>query len=596
MKDNYKPFVMLDVNKVSGSGKRHKKNKYNKKSKAITKCDTLIEFINDGITAYHDSIISDELAQLIQERRAMKALLKNDIDFAELKKLTKRLKKIEPRCMELQWRYDNAQQLVDQGLIKKLVASSLADKRDGIQKILRQYQESAFYVLHSASMLLNLAEEFLPVFESCVLELLEEVNHKSPIFDQILQLKSCIEQEQKKIAAAMLLRIEATFYYHDLTQDDALVYVYHRLFESGALDHKAPLRAPECSLGVSLFSRFYAYIQNHGSSDTKAKLNTIITVNPVQDSEAFDTELHSFSGNKNYKIPCELSDYIPSKKPRFGWGSRLRYEFFQKHSGTVVLLESYGRWEERKHPYSNTLLLYRMREEIRRHREEVHAACGSIRGIKSLFLGKTKCFLSDWQEVLLEEENRTWARHYNVLMRQVDDYLQYPDESINTKDNLLSQLSLFITEIEKFCPPVMQDFLDPLKQLKMQLNDRALKTKLLIDALHNQKESAELLLEDAVVAIAQESRVPFSSKAIDLIEKEVAMLDRFDDTDEVDAAAEEVDEKSKLADMNWHHQELTTIRDTKKMVMPFCQQRLFVDPKLSGTSDSNQSLAPAHKH
>ena len=60
---------------------------------------------------------------------------------------------------------------------------------------------------------------------------LRELNKKSAILDQVLLLKKAIEEERARIAAGMALRIEAAFYYRELAQDDALVYVYHSMFK-----------------------------------------------------------------------------------------------------------------------------------------------------------------------------------------------------------------------------------------------------------------------------------------------------------------------------------------------------------------------------
>ena len=572
MRNDHIPFVMLQT-EVSDE---NKKNKQNKQSKRDKRCDELVEMVNRGIDIYQYSAVTDEAARLVSQRLKIKEALKNDLELSEIKELVATLKSIEPRISELTWRYENSRRLADPELIAELIELAFDDQKDDIKRMLHQYQTCSFYVLHTADNLIDVAEEMLPLLESCVLALLKKLNKKSALLDQVLLLKKALEEERARIAAGMALRIEAAFYYHDLAQDDALVYVYNRLIEAGPLKDDVPFRTPERSLDTPIFSRFCMYIQDHGSAETKTRLHAVMTVNPADHSEVFKTGVRQFE-KKRYKIPSQLNEYVPQKKPSFGWGSRMRYEFFQKHSGTVVLLESYGRWEERHHPYSNVSHLYRIREEIRRHREEVKNAQGFIRGIRGLFLGKSKRFLVEWQSVLVEEEHRSWVRHYDALKKQTEDYLRYPNESVNTKDDILSHLSLFMAELEKFGPPFTQVFLEPLRKLKGQLNKKISETKSLIETLDSQIQLSEALLEDDPISSdVKGDTLSLSSSDIDAMQMEAELLDESDDLGETDEISGSSDKVSSMS-------------EAKKARVSAWAQGLFPEPKLGSSQESNQS-------
>lgn len=516
MKNNKKPLDLL-----------------NTEERLSKKTASLFELINTGVELYHDYYINPEFHEISRERKRIKGLLRNNLNVSEIKELTARLKKMEPKRIDLEWHYMNADALADSDVIGVLLSNTFPESKKSIEMMLRQYQQASFYVLHTASALVEVAEELLHLLESCADLLLKKISKKSRLSDQLIMLKKCIQEELISIAAAMALRIESAFYYRDITQDDAVVYVYHRLIETGSLVDSAPLRAPQRSLDVALFSKFYTYIQEHGSEEVKVRLNKVITIDSdiaeVNHFQVIKTELRGMD-KKAYKIPGQLKSYIPIKKPTFWKGAKLRYDFFKKHSGTLVMLESYGRWEEQRHPYSNVSFLFSIREEIRRHRQELNLMQKSVKGIRGLFLGKTKRFLSEWQGILAKEEQRSWIKHYNALKKQVEDYLQYPDKAVNTRQALLEHVSVFMIEIEKFGPFFTKTFVPFLNQLKVELNHEASEDAQLIKILTDQIQTSEaLLLEDDLVVQPSYDSVSLSSRLIEDMERQMAELDEVDE-------------------------------------------------------------------
>lgn len=565
MKNNKKPLSLLNT-----------EERLNKKTAS------LVQLINTGIEVYHDYYINPELHEINRERKRIKGLLKNNLSVSDIKELTAKLKKIEPKRLDLEWHYMNADALADSDIISVLLSNTFPKSKESIEMMLRQYQKASFYVLHTASALIEVVEELLPLLENCVELLLKKISKKSLLSDQLIVLKKCIQEERASIAAAMALRIESSFYYRDITQDDAVVYVYHRLIETGSLIDDAPLRAPQRSLDASLLSKFYHYIQEHGSVETKARLNKVIATDvdttEMDHSQVIKIELRSLE-KKTYKIPAQLKSYIPAKKPSFWQGAKLRYDFFKKHSGTLMMLESYGRWEEQRHPYSNVSLLFSIREEIRRHRQEVDSIRQSIKGIKGLFLGKTKRFLSEWQSILAKEERRSWVRHYDALKRQVEDYLQHPSDSVNTREALLEHVSVFMIEIEKFGPFFTKTFMPFLDQLKIQLNEEASDDARLIKILDDEIQFSEaLLLEDEFpVKAASYDSVSLSSRLVEDMERQMAELDEVDELEACSSDQSSSDVSS------------SGISASKRSRIASWGNRLFLEPEVNEDDELDES-------
>lgn len=544
------------------------------------KTASLLQLINTGIEVYHDYYINPELHKISQERKRIKELLKNNLSVGEIKELTAQLKKMEPKRIDLEWHYMNANALTDNDIIGVLLENTFFESKKSIKLLLQQYQQSSFYVLHTAPALVEVAEDLLPLLENCVNILLKKISKKAPLSNQLIALKNCIQKERASIAAAMALRIESAFYYHDITQDDAVVYVYHQLIETGSLVDDVPLRAPQRSLNVALFSKFYDYIQEYGSVETKARLHKVMAadVTEASHSQLIKTQLKIFD-KRTYKIPAQLTSYVPTKKPSFWQGAKLRYEFFKKHSGTLVMLESYGRWEDQRHPYSNVLLLFDIREEIRRHRQELDSLRQSMTGIKGIFLGKTKRFLSEWHGMLAKEERRSWVRHYDALKKQVEDYLQHPAQSVNTREALLEHVSVFMIEIEKFGPFFTKTFVPFLAHLKIELNQEASEDERLIKTLDDQIQASEALLleDDLVVKPASYDSVSLSSNLIETMEKQLAELG---EVDEIDA---------RESDQNSGDLSSSGMSASKRSRITSWGNRLFVEPQVDGDDELDEA-------
>lgn len=499
------------------------------------KTESLIALINTGIDLYnHYYCINPELKELGEEKRHLKKLLNNNLSVTDLKNITSQLKKIELTRHELEWHIDNADRLASDDVIHKLLYNTFPNISHDIKKLLVQYRQGLSYVLHTASTLTELAEELFPSLEIGVAILIKKIGRKSPLFSQIDSLQKKLQLEKSRIAAAMALRIEAAFHYQNLNQDDALVYVYHRLIQASVLNYESPLQTPHGSLTVELLSKFYAYIQDHGSHVTKARFDRMIHGDTSIPSDSIKIE-DRIIGGKTYKIPFQLRDYIPIKKPTFWQGDKLRYDFFQKYSGLLVMLKMYSRWEEEHHPNSNVSLLLTMRGEIRQHQKQLDILYESTRGIRGLFLGKTKRFLSHWKDIIIQEEHQSWVRHYDSLKKQAEDYLLYPADSFIKRDVILDHVSIFMIEIEKFGPPFTQSFISSLKQLKIQLDHKPLEDEKLITVLEDQIKASENLLDSySLPSYCIDDAVSLSSEELDRMEKKLDIDDEENVNDQDD--------------------------------------------------------------
>ena len=539
------------------------------------KTESLIAFVNRGIAIYNNYYcLNPEVQELGQQRHMIKNLLKTQLTISDIKKITSELKKIEFSRRILVWRSDNAERLDNEDIVNELLDQAFSDCTDDLKKLLIQYQQGSSYVLHTAQALIELAEELLPSLEFYVGVLLKKVSKKSSLFSQIEDLQKELRSEKARIAAAMVLRIEAAFFYQDLNQDDALVYVYHQLIKSGALKHDAPLQIPQGSLTVELLSQFYNYIQDNGSEVTKARLNGVINDDSFVLSNSLKIEDRVID-KKIIKIPFQLRTYVPVKQPWFGWGAKLRHHFFKQHAGLLMMIKSYSRWEEQHHPHSNVSLLLTMRHDIRNHQKELDTLYESMKGIKGLFLGKTKRFLAHWEDILIKEEDRSWQRHYASLTRQAEDYLRYPAESSGkTQKNLFDHLSLLIVEIKEFGPSFTQAFLPQLTHLKKQLDPESSEDEQLMMDLDHQIETSKQLLADEGIR----SRSNYDDRSI-----------TFDDIAQMEQQLIACDEE----DVNAQDEHIP-ISDVRKAQITAWGQGIFTSNEIEPFSDDEQ-LSPSHR-
>ena len=420
----------------------------------------IILFINAGIDLYQNyHYLNSELYALGEQRRRIQSVLNNKLSMADISELTLQLKNAEFKRAELEWHQYNADRLADSDIEDKLIKKVFSDHANAISNLLRHYQQAASYVLHSSAALCELADELLPTLEKCTVYLRKNVAQYSEAAKQAIVFRQQLQQEKWRIAAAMALRIEAAFYYKNLHQDDALVYVYHQLMRSGALNDQAPLHKPQGSLTVDLLAKFYNYVQDNGSDSTRARLSIVISNSSGAIAQALKIE-NRIINKKTYAVPLHLSRYIPLKKPLFWWGDRFRYQFFKKYSGTLLMLKMYSHWGSH----------YNLRHEVRRHRDQLNALVADMTGVRGFFLKKTKRFLAEWQR-LLHEEQRSWASHYELLKKQVYDYLHHPEDGYQKRDVLWSHLSVFIAEINQYRPSATQ-FITSLEVLKSKLDER----------------------------------------------------------------------------------------------------------------------------
>ena len=421
----------------------------------------LILFINAGIDLYHNyHYLNSELSNLAEQRRRIRAVLQHKLSMSDISNLTLQLKHTEFKCAELEWHQCNADRLADSDIEEQLVKNVFPEHVNAIRHLLTHYHQAASYILHSSSALCELVDELLPTLEKCTIYLLKHVTKNSEVAKQAIIFRQQLQKERWRIAAAMALRIEAAFYYQNLQQDDALVYVYHQLMKSGALGDQAPLHKPQGSLTVDLLTQFYNYVQEHGSDSVRARLNIVITNVSSKVSPTLKIE-HRVINKKTYAVPLQLSRYIPLKKPLFWWGDKFRYHFFKKYSGTLLMLTLYGHWGHH----------YNLRHEIRRHRDQLKALVADMTGVRGFFLKKTKQFLIEWQQLLHEEEQRSWASHYELLKKQVYNYLRDPEGGYQKRNVVWSHVSVFAAEIDQFRPSAIQ-LKTAIESLKSKLDER----------------------------------------------------------------------------------------------------------------------------